>query len=96
MMRVLSTRSTGWFVALFTVGCLLFAGGDTYAGDTASDVVIAQAGSNVKSFTKHKNRDGGESCSVVCKSGATASQSCSTKYPTCSCSCGNEAHCSCS
>jgi hypothetical protein len=72
-----------------------------YAGNSAGYRLVAQGDKQpVKSFTKHKNRDGGESCSVVCFNGAKATQSCAAKAPTCSCGCygsnvNPDAVCSC-
>ncbi len=65
------------------------------AAETGGKLVVAQSGSNVKSFKKSKNRDGGESCSVQCKDGTTAKQTCTAKKPTCFCSCSTFAYCRC-
>lgn len=65
------------------------------AAVSESGIVVAQAGSNVKSFKKAKNRDGGETCSVQCKDGTSAKQTCTAKKPTCYCSCSTFAYCRC-
>lgn len=88
--------SIAFLVSSLIAGCLLFTAGSTNAEVSVSNVIVAQAGSDVKSFKKQKKREGGESCSVVCNSGATANQSCTAKYPTCRCSCSSSgASCYC-
>jgi len=70
------------------VGALTFIAAPAYAENTAGYQRVAQGEKQpVKKFTKTKNRDGGESCSVECFNGSKATQSCAAQHPKCSCGC---------
>lgn len=89
------------------VGLLLLLGGYAWAaglGSSAgmSDSTVrraqAVARDHKRIFKRSKNGSGGESCSVTCPDGTSASRACSASEPHCHCSlCVNAtASCSCS
>lgn len=98
--------TTPRIIAAFLAGCLIagafsFNAAPAYAENSAGYQLVAQGEKQpAKKFTKTKNRDGGESCTVECFNGSKASQSCAAKNPTCSCGCWGSnvnptASCSC-